>query len=948
MISQLVARVRSIWRGVRYGRALQAQMDAEFRHHMELRARDLVREGLSPREAARRARIEFGNAERYKEEGRVSRGLRPFDQIGISWLDFKLGFRMLAKYPGLTLVGGLAMAFAIWVGAGTFEIVTQLISPALPLDEGRRVVGIRMWDVARNRAESHVLHDFAAWRESVKSVQDLGAFRTLERNLIAGAGVGEPVEVAEISASAFRVARVAPLLGRTLVQDDEQPGAPAVAVIGHDVWQRRFEGDSAVVGRAVRIGALPTTIVGVMPEGFAFPVAQSLWMPLRLSALDYQRRQGPQLTVFGRLADGASMADARTELETIGKRASAAFKDTHEHLRPQVMPYAQSILDVTGWERIFALSANLPVALLLVLVCANVALLMFARAATRESELVVRTALGASRGRIVTQLFAEALVLGGVAAVVGLLAAGRGIRWAYNVIEMEMMSGGRLPFWFRDGLSTTTIGYAILLTLLSAVIAGVVPALKVTRGMGTRLKEVSAGGGGLKFGGLWTAVIVAQIAVTVAFPVVTWAVRRDAMQIRAIHLGLPEQEYLTLRLEMDRVLPGGEGAADTSRAAFLARYRKTYQELERRLKADPAVRGVAFADRLPRMYHPHRLVDVDAGGSAPLHPQWPAYRVSSISAGPGFFQALGVPILAGRDFTGADHEVGRGPEGVPDPDTRPPTAGSCGAGCATPAAVANGGPVIVNESFVRRVLGGRNPIGRRVRYRLFEEWEGPRRLREPGPWYEIVGVVRDLGLVAQSSSEGDPKASGIYHPVPAGGVYPSNIAVHLHGDAAAFMPRLRTLATAVDPTLRLYDVRRMSEISDAELYFLSFWFRLLVAVSGIALTLSLAGIYAVMAFTVTRRTREIGIRIALGASARRVILTTFRRPFTQVALGVLTGAVFLGTMLGLAQNRVPSLETLGVLAAYSLGMFAICLLACIVPTRRALKVEPTEALRSEG
>ena len=941
MVPGLIARVRSLLAGARSGTTLQAEMDDEFAHHIWLRTRDLERTGLAPAEALRRARLEFGNPERFKDEGRAARGLRPFDRIHVSWLDFKLGFRMLARYPGLTLVGGLAMAFAIWTGAGTFEIVKQILSPTLPLDEGHRVVGLRLWDVQRNREEPRALHDFAAWRESLESVEDLGAFRTLERNLITSRETGEPVEVAEISASAFRVARVRPLLGRALVEADEQPGAPAVAVVGHDVWRKRFEGDPNIVGRTVRLGAMPTTIVGVMPEGFAFPVAQSLWAPLRLSPLDHQRRQGPELRVFGRLADGASLADARAELETVGRRATAEFRDTHEHLRPQVMPYAQSIVDVQGMERVATMSANLPVLLLLVLVCANVALLMFARAATRESEIVVRTALGASRARIVTQLFAEALVLGGLAAAVGLAAASGGIRWAMTVMEGTFLNGGKLPFWFRPGLSTTTLVYAILLTVLAAVIAGVVPALKVTRGLQARLKEVGAGGSGLKFGGLWTAVIVAQIAVTVAFPVVTWAVRQDAMQIRAMQLGFPEREYLSLRIEMDREASvdaarwrDAHAGADSARAAFLERYRQSYVELERRLAADPAVAGIAFADRLPRMYHPHRLVDLDEGGEAPLHPQWPAHRVSSAQVGPGFFRALQTRIVSGRDFTPAEHAEGRGPVAGEEGKEVPRGA--------------RGGPVIVNEAFVQRHLGGRNPIGRRVRYRMLEEWS-VRRLGEPDvPWYEIVGVVPNLGTVAQPSADGDPKVAAVYHPVPAGAAYPGTIAVHVRGsDAAAFIPKLRAYATAADPTLRLYDVRRLSETSDAELYFLSFWFRLLVFVTLIALTLSLAGIYAVMSFTVARRTREIGIRIALGATPRRVALATFRRPLTQVALGILTGAVALGGLLTMASGRLLSAKAFAILAGYSLVMLAICLLACIIPTRRALRVQPTEALRYE-
>ncbi len=934
MVSGLIARARSLWQGVRRRSDVEAEMQEEFRLHLELRTADLIRAGLSPDEATRRARIEFGSIEQFKDEGRGSRGLRRVDDLRFSLLDLKLGVRMLVRYPGLTLVGGLAMAFAIWLGAGAFELLTQVVRPTLPLPDGDRIVAIRNWDAATSRPEPRALHDFVTWRRQLRTVQDVGAYRTLERNLIIGEGRGEPVEVAEITASAFRVARVRPLLGRALVDADEQAGAPPVVVLGHDVWQRRFAGDPSVIGRVVRLGTLQSTVVGVMPERFGFPVAQNLWMPFRLRALDYSRRQGPAIQVFGRLARGASLDEAQAELATVGKRVAADFPETHAQLRPVVMPYAKSIVDVSGWRRsLFVMSVNVPLLLLILLVCGNVGLLMFARAATRESEIVVRTALGASRRRIVMQLFAEALVLGSVAVVVGLAAAGSGMRWVMGVIEAEFTDGRRLPFWFEGSLSETTVLYAVALTVLAALIGGVVPGLKVTRAVGSRLKEATAGGGGLRFGGVWTVVIVAQVAVTVAFPAVAMIVRRDAIQIESTDVGFPDEQFLTVHIEMDedgkRQLSAishqltGESVsavrADSARARFVARFQRSYEELERRVLSEPGVVGVTYGDRLPRMYHPHRLIEVDEGGSAPLHPQWPAYRVSSASVDPNFIDVVDAPVLAGRGFTSSDH-------------------------------ASTAGVVIVNRSFVERVLGGRNPIGRRLRYVHFEEWSDKRPL-EPGAWYEIVGVVRDMAMAVGEVAEpphGDPKVAGIYHPVGPGGAYPTRMAVHLRGDPIAFTPRLRAIATAVDPTLRLYNITPLDEVNHGELKFLSFWFRLLMLVSSIALGLSLAGIYSVMAFTVSRRTREIGIRIALGANRRKVVTAIFARPFAQVGLGIAAGAGIVTFMaLGITGGTLTPRQA-ALLVGYVALMMSVCMLACIVPTRRALGVEPTEALRAEG
>ncbi len=842
------------------------------------------------------------------------RGQRRIAALQFSWLDFKLGLRMLVKYPGLTLVGGLAIAFAIWTGAATFELVTQVLRPTIPLDEGHRIVGLRSWDAQRNRVDPRALHDFVTWRSELKSVTDLGAFRMVQRNLITGERQGEPIGVTEVSASAFRLTRVPPLLGRGLVEADELRGAPPVAVIGHGLWQRRFAADPTVVGRTIRLGNAQSTIVGVMAEGYAFPVNHDFWVPLRLDVLDYERRTGPSIQMFGRLAPGASLGEAQAELTAIGARTAADFPDTHEHVRPQVMPYAQSIVDIGTLEAAGLGAMNVPVLMLLVLICANVALLMFARAATRETEIAVRTALGASRARIIMQLFAEALVLGTVAAVVALVAARYGVRAVMQLVEMEFLDGAKLPFWFSASLSPLTLFYAAVLTVLGAVIAGVLPALKVTRGIGARLQQMSAGSGGMRFGGIWTVIIVAQIAVTVAFPAVGFFVRKDAVQIRAMDVGFPANEFLSVRFEMDRE-PPPQGPRDTSRAAFAARLSDTYQELERRLAADPAVAGVTFADRLPRMYHPHRIVELDEGGGAPLHPEWPnGYRVSNAKVDVDYLAVLGTPVLAGRWFHSGDLE-------------------------------SNARPVVVNQSFVKLVLGERNALGRRIRYAGFEDGQRSIPAAERGPWYEIVGVVRDMGMAPEGA---DPKIAGIYHPATPASVYPIQLAVHIKGDAVSFGPRLRAIATEADPTARLYDIQRLDEVNVSELEFIAFWLRFLAGVSLVALFLSLAGIYAVMAFTVASRTREIGIRVALGASQWRVIAAIFVRPVRQVAIGVFGGIVLMVSLATIGSSKMMPVTMMLGFALYAVFMFIVCMLACIVPTRRALEVEPTEALRGDG
>jgi putative ABC transport system permease protein len=821
-------------------------------------------------------------------------------------LDLKLGFRMLVKHPGLTIVGGLAMAFGIWAGAVTFEVTTLFVNPTLPLPGGDRIVQLRNWDVAAGDAEPRALHDFLTWRGALRSVTDLGAYHDVARNLTATDGEARPVAAAEITASAFRIAPTAPLLGRVLTTADEQAGAPPVVVLGHDLWRTRFASDPGVIGRSVRLDEGYATVVGVMPEGFAFPVAHELWTPLRPAAHVQAPRQGPGITIFGRLAPDVTLDEARAELATLGRRAAAAQPHTHQHLQPQVGPYAQQFQSMDGGTIPAFTSIYVFAALLVVLVCSNVALLLFARAATRESELIVRTALGASRRRIVAQLFAEALVLGALAAAVGLGAAYVMLdRWAPAFLEINM---GQVPFWYDPSLSPATVLYALGLTLLGAAIAGVMPGLKITRGLGSRLRAGTAGGGGPRFGGVWTAVIVTQVAVTVAFPAVVFVEQQELRRMRSLDVGFAAEEYLTVALAMDEAADAGEDS--TAAAAHRARFTGALARLRERLQAEPGVAGVAFVDRLPKMYHRERRIEVDGGAPRGVEGEAPEVGLASID--PAYFDVLGAPVLAGRGFHVADLAPG--------------------------AQV-----VVVDEAFVDEVLRGQNPIGQRFRFVAARNADGSES-DEPRPWYEIVGVVKTLATwhPAQRS-----RSAGVYLPTVPGSEGPTHMIVHVRGDPLTLIPRVRALATDVEPALQLHDVRRADQVEDDILWIVGMWLRVTVVLTAIALLLSLAGIYAVLSFTVARRTREIGVRVALGANRARVVTAIFRRPLVQVGLGVAAGGVLIAAGAFALSGGPLSVAEAALLVAYVMLMLGVCLLACVVPTRRALAVEPTVALRSE-
>src|SRR6188474_629294 len=430
----------------------------------------------------------------------------------ISWLDWKLGARLLLKYPALTIIGGLSLACAIAIGAVGFEVADELLYKRLPFDDGGRVVRLETQDTAASRVEPRVLHDFAIWRRSLKTVVELGAARVSERSVLTGEGRVESLRVAEITASAFPLTRVPPLLGRPLQPADDMQGAEPVVVLGYEVWQKQFLDDPAIIGRVVTMGRAARTVVGVMPPRFGFPHDQQAWVPL--SVQDAPPREGPAVQVFGRLADGASWQDAATELDVVSARFAADQPTTHAHLRTRVRAFAGRTPGDPLRLEDFAVHAI--VLLLLGAVCANVATLIFARTAMRESEIVIRHALGASRGRVVAQIVIEGLVLALAAAALGLVVAQTTVRYAWA--RASQITGDSLPFWVDLRLEPATIAYALVLALVAAALIGLLPALKATGASIQRgLQGITSTGGTMKFGGIWSFIVGAQVAFTLLF-----------------------------------------------------------------------------------------------------------------------------------------------------------------------------------------------------------------------------------------------------------------------------------------------------------------------------------------------------------------------------------------------------------------------------------------------
>jgi predicted permease len=638
-----------------------------------------------------------------------------------------------------------------------------------------------------------------------------------------------------------------------------------------------------------------------MPESFRFPMNHQLWVPLRERPASAPG-EGLGVRVVGRLADGVPSDEAHTELTAVGRRMTAAHPEAYERLQPEVVHAALmfvalprgGIRALPAYYIVQALSL-----VLLVVACINVALLIFARTATRSSELAVRTALGASRGRIISQVFIECLVLAMVAAGFGLLLLGTLPR----LLPAEMASA--LPYWIDFGLSARTVLFALLLAGFSAAAAGILPALKVTgRAVQRNIQQARANRSGIRFGGLSSALVAIDVAVAVG--VVGFAVAvvdnlGEAWRAQTVSVGFPAEEYLSAQLFLPGRAPSADAGEYDSRA-FAQRFGTLQQALVARLEAEPGVRRVAVADNLPRMEHPTARFDVegdeDAGGENVVR----VAKVARVDI--GFFDALRVPVLAGRGFATSD--LGE-----------------------------NVSVGLVNESFVETVLGGRNPIGQRVRYRA---WGA-----DTTGWYEIVGVVGRAGVnIMQPDFD-----AGLYLPLVPGTIHPIRFAIHVGDDPESFTPRLREITAEVDANALIGSPLALNRVFEGDWYIAAA--ATLGGIVGLAILLALAGcgIYAIMSFSVAERTREIGIRTALGAQPGQVAWTVAKRSLMQLGIGAALGTPIAWWAFSSTRDETPGMAARFV-ASLLPGlavMLVIGLAACTAPILRAMRVTPTEALK---
>jgi putative ABC transport system permease protein len=893
----LLARARALVRGLWHRADLELEMREEFQHHVAARTDDLIREGLTPDEAKRRARREFGHEGTHRAEAREAMGLAPLAQIRFSWLDVKIGLRMLRKHPVLNLAAVFALAVGIPVGLAPAHVARALNAP-LPGDTEHRVRAIRHWDPRSSGVAATYDGDLAPWAQTLRSFSALGAFRSASYNVSSPDGQPAPAAGAQLSASVFQVLGARPLLGRVFDDNDFAAGAEDVVVIGHGLWSSRFGRDPEMLGRSIRIGRRLHVVVGVMPDGFAFPNSESLWLPLRLASVSGES-EPQRVQVIGRLADGVSVQEAQSELSaqrpppptSVTGATDAAERAS---LRPEIVPFSLLYmgLPAAGLASLaeFRVVQALMFALLLV-ACGNVAMLVFARTATRLRELAIRTALGASRTRLVSQVFVEALLLAVIGAGVGVLA----IDWALDHVNIAAIAGeAALPYWLSLDLTRRTALTALAFAAVSATVAGVIPAIAIT---GRAIAQNIGGAPRARFGRFIAALVVLDVAVSVAAVGMAFSVSGYATdsQVADHATGVRASEFLAVEF---RLPDDASGSASDQR------------ELVAALEREPGVRRVAAGDVLPRMEHrsrPYELDGVELGPDA--RRRW--VRVARVDV--DFMDALGTPILNGRDFTPSDTE-------------------------------GSGRVAIVNTAFVSHVLEGRDPIGRRVRFPS----QGTSSVSDTA-WHEIIGVVGPLGVNLVNVERGE----AVYLPAAAGAINPLRLAVHSSVPPLSLTARVRELATAVDPDIVMGSAAPLSDLRQGDWYLVMGIAVGLMVLAAVLVAMATSGLYAMLSLAVSERTREIGIRAALGASRGALLMAILRRPLVQIGLGAAIGlplaARFVFELPATAAGGGSLVQSVAVALGLALGIVLLVGLgSCLVPTRRILAIEASEAMRAEG
>ena len=867
------------------------ELDEEIAGHLRMAIADRVARGESPEQAARAARLEFGNVRLIKETTRDTWGWIAIEQV---LQDVRYALRMLRKAPGFTVVAVATLALGIGANTAMFSVINAVLLRPLPFPSPDALVAVSSVDLRRGPSQGASMStsypDFFDWRSMLQAFEHLSSYRDASFTLVDG-GRSLQVEGAVVSSELFSTLRTPPALGRGFRIEDERGGD--VAVISDGLWRSRFAAAPDIVGRPVVLSSRPFTIVGVMPAGFQFPIkapATDIWITLAEDARVENADDTPMTTergahllkVIGRLRPDATIASAQADLDVINATLQRDFPISNVATGVRVSRQLDALVGDTRRPLLILLAA---VGCVLLIACVNLANLLLARGAGRTAEIAMRAALGASAPRLVRQFLTESLALAVLGTACGLAVAYGSIallaRW--SPVELRGLD--------QIGIDGAVLAFTVSISLLSALAFGLVPALQAARidpmpGAQGSLRTTA----GVNQRRLRGALVVAETAIGVVLLVGAGLLLRSFDRLMRTPAGFDPDHVVTAKF----TLPDARYSYPR-KVAF-------YDSLLADLGALPGVDAIAATAPLPL-----------SGSQFSISFQQPAEGPGSERhssdfgiVSPGYFRAMHIPLVSGRDFTAADS------------DSAPRT-------------------IIVNESFVRRYFPGANPIGQRIQ-------PGLATTEKETPWREIVGVVGDI----RHRSPGEAARPAYFVPYAQGLITSLRLVIRAR-DTSGIGEDVRTLMAGKDPEIAVYDVKTMEQYLATTVASSRFQTLLLSLFAGVGLALTVVGLYGVMAYGVAQRTREFGIRLALGARPAEVRRLVMRGGLVLVAVGLAIGVVaaafatelLTGALYGV--NRLDPATFIAV-AAVLLGVSA---LASYLPARRATRVDPMRALRSE-
>ena len=809
--------------------------------------------------------------------------------------DLRTAFRSIVKDKWLAAAAVFALALGIGVNATVFTLVNAVLIRGLPFhDSGNLYVlgAHRTTATGPVRPGSVSYQDLLDWRSQARTFVDMAVFSQYQVNIADDRAMPESQSGGRVSENLFRLLGQQPLLGRDFGPQDGEKNAERVAILGNTLWRNRYASDPNILGKAIRLNGEPVVVIGVMPPGIKFPTRAELWTQVIPNA-DNLNRKRREYSVVARVRPGVSRAEAQAEIAGIASRLAAEYPDTNKDQTAVMNTFNERF---NGGEiRVLFMALQGAVGFVLLIACANVANLQLSRSINRAREVAVRVALGASRWRVVRQLLVESIVLGCLGGLFGLLIAWAGVR-AFDAAVADV---GK-PYWIVFTMDYVVFAFLAAICVLTGILFGIVPAMQVSKtNVNDLLKEGGRGNAGSRRA-RWLSgtMVVVELALTLVLLVGAGLMVRSFLKMYTTELGIPIDHVMSMSMQ----LPSTKYPTPELRLAF-------YDRLAPKLESIAGVESAAFSTSVPGFGGGRARVQIE--GRPPVE-RWEDYpEVVTSIVSPGFFKTVALPILRGRTFTERD---------------------------GTPGAEA----LVVDEGLVAMVFPGEDPIGRRVRFP-----NPPTSSGQPEPvWRTIIGVTRSVGDLPDPGSS-QPKAAA-YIPLRQTVTSGAAVIVRSRLDPVAVMNAVRREVQQIDPDQPVFTVRTIEQQMKEATWPYRIFGTLFAVFALIALVLSAVGLYAVMAYSVTQRTAEIGVRMALGADGRRVSWMVLRRGLVQLAIGLslgLVGAYAASQVLTelLAGGVTPHDPV--TFAAISIILSAVAVAACLIPAHRASRIDPLVALR---